>query len=153
MSNPPSPITVLIPANKTEAAVELVVSADPNDDAGLVVSHDGQALVDLQCLIIDYVIGQIVSVVIEDFDDSIGQTWTLTAAPLTRASASGTSWTRDSSGKAYDEDSVAWPHGSSELAVTITAETTANGQTKQRRRVIHIKMQTSNPGGGGKLGG
>lgn len=143
-----NPITIIIDDNVTEANFALAVALDPNDDDSLLVSYNGQTLPDQESLLVDYLTGQIVRLIINDFVDHAGQAWTVSASPLTRANTSGTTWSRNGAAAAIDEDNSAWPHDDNYLPVTISA---TNPTAAKRRRVIHIKMKTSDPGPGRPL--
>lgn len=142
-----SPVTITVAQNLTQFDIDIDVEVDPNDSTKLLASHGGQSIPDTQNqenLYVSCYINQQIRFLVADFDEPAGQTWTLNATPLTRATGGG-SWPRTGS-NAIDSDTVAWPHGSNYVAVTLTATSqNAAGETKTRKRVIRVKMLTGNP--------
>ena len=136
-------ITITVPTAASSADINLDVSIDPNDSDALIVSYDSQTLPSTESLVIECLVGQDISLIVTDFTDSASVNWTVNAAPLVRATSSGTSWQRSGS-TAVDSDDVAWPHGSSFVEVEV--EGSANSGSSIRKRNIYIKMLTSDPG-------
>lgn len=143
-------ITISIDENATTTDINLDAAIDPNDSSALVVCYDGQSLDSTQNLLVDCLVGQEVRFVVTDFTDAAGLSWTLNASPLVRANSGTPGWRRNGS-TALDAAAIAWPHGSSYVDVDVEGAAQSGGQTKKRRRIIQVKMQTSNPGPGGGL--
>lgn len=142
-----SPVSITVASHLTQFDIDLDVEVDPNDSTKLLASYDSQSIPDTQNqenLYVSCYINQQIRFLVADFDEPAGQTWTLSATPLTRVTGGG-AWPRTGS-TAIDSHTVAWPHGANHLDVTLTATSqNAAGETQTRKRIIRIKMLTGNP--------
>lgn len=142
-----SPVSIPVATNLTQFDIDIELEVDPNDSTKLLASYDGQSIPDTanqENLYVSCLVNQQIRFLAADFDEPAGQTWTLNAEPLTRVTGGG-AWPRTGS-TAIDSNTVAWPHGSNHLDVTLTATSqNAAGETQTRKRVIRVKMLTGHP--------
>lgn len=139
-------ISISISDTVESADINLDVGIDPSDSDALIVSYNGQPLPSRDSLLVDCLVGQKINLIIADFTDTAGLSWMVDAEPLVRATSSGTTWQRNGT-TAVDSDAIAWPHG--DAFVPVEVQGSPSSGTATRRRTIHVKLLTSNPGPGG----